>query len=118
SAFGPPPYRSDPGGDSGPDFERRRVQAERAGPGDETEYREGRIELEAPRGKIEPAGSAVMVVLEQFAEHEKVQRQQVPRRVPRRVVPVAVAVTATVDDCGVDRASHPMHRQEQELPQG
>ena len=62
------------GGDSGQDFERRRVQAESTGLGDETEHREGRIELEAPRGKIEPAGSAVMVVLEQLAEHEKVQR--------------------------------------------
>ena len=54
--------------------ERRRAQTDGSRPGEDTEHREGRIELEPARGKIQPAGSAVMVVLEQLAEGEEVQR--------------------------------------------
>src|SRR5437867_3095086 len=83
------------------DFERRGAQTEGARPREETEHREGRIELEPPCGKVEPAGRAMMVV---------------SRRVRRRVVPVAVTVTAPVDDCPVDWAHHPVHPQEQKMP--
>src|SRR5438046_5723684 len=54
--------------------QRRRAQTDGPRPGEDTEHREGRIELEPARGNIQPAGGAVMVVLEQLAEGEEVQR--------------------------------------------
>src|SRR5258706_10879589 len=75
-----------------------------------------RIDLETTEGEVEPPGRVVMVVLEELATAQEVEREEIPRQVPGAEVPIAVAVAAPVDDRALGRADHPVERQQEELP--
>src|SRR5207245_11497457 len=98
--------------------ERARAEMDDADPGKEARHRVGRVELEAAPGEVETAGGAVVVVLEELAQGDEVEGQEVPGGVVGTEVTVAVAVAAPVDDRAVHRSEHPMDGEEQELPPG
>src|SRR3954468_2054450 len=56
------------------------------------EHHVRRVELEGTGGEVDAAGRAVVVVLEELTERQKIEGQRVPGRVRRAEVPVAVAV--------------------------
>src|SRR5438876_3531483 len=96
--------------------ERARAEMDDADPGEEARHRGGRVELEAAPGEVEAARGAVVVVLEELAQGEEVEGQEVPRGVVGPEVAVAVAVATPVDDRAVHRSEHPVDGEEQELP--
>src|SRR5947208_13451313 len=87
-----------------------------AEPGQEPRHRVGRVELEAAPREVEAASRAVVVVLEELAQGEEVEGQEVPRGVVGPEVAVAVAVAAPVDDRAVLRPQHRVYEGQQELP--
>lgn len=92
------------------------AQLNHTSPVHDPQYRVNRVELPPFLSKIWAVRVLVVVVLEQFAEHQKVEWQSVFGVVVIVVIGVAVFVAAPVDDGTVYRPHHIMNGEQQEHP--
>jgi len=79
-------------------------------------HRVDRVDLEPAFGEVGTVGMFVVVILEQLAQHQKVEGRCVFGFVLIIEITVAVFMTAPVDDRAMDRAHHEMDGQQQEQP--
>ena len=79
-------------------------------------HRVNRVDLEPAAAKIGTVGVLVMIILEQFAQHQEVERSGVFGLVLIIKVGITVLMATPVYNSAVDRAHHKMDGQQQEQP--
>ena len=80
------------------------------------DQRPGRVHLEPFFCKIGSVGTLVVIVLEELAHHQEIEREGVLTMIVVVEIGVAVFMTAPIDDGAMNGPHEKMHRQQQEEP--